>query len=120
MSLQALYAFHAFQIHAFLEGKRVVFVKAVPWREEEKVLGSKVVVQIVEDRTVYPKPETTNFGEQLTVKVRNVTPEAFAKLKPLATEVYIKDVERSTVYGEHRNQLSIIGTIAVREAPATK
>ena len=120
MSLQALYVFHVFQLPAFLEGKRLVFVKALPWREDEKVLGSKVVVQIIEDKTAYPKPEITNFGEQLTIKVRNVSPEAFAKLKPLATEVYIKDAERATVYGDNRNMLSIIGTIAVREAPAAK
>ena len=61
-----------------------------------------------------------NFGEQLTVKVRGVAPSAFAQLRPLSTEVIVKDVERATVYGDYRNQLSIIAKIAVKDAPATK
>ena len=120
MSLQALYAFLEFQLLAFLTGKRLVFIKALVWKEDDKIFGSKVIVQIVEDKTEYPKPDMTNFGEQLTIKVRRVTPDTYAKLRPFSTEVYVKDVERAVVYGEHRNQLSIIGTVAVKEVPATK
>mgnify|MGYP001054213006 CR=1 FL=1 len=120
MSLQALSAFLEFQLLAFLAGKRLVFIKALPWKEDDNILGSKVTVQIIEDKTQYPKPDTTNFGEQLTIKVRRVTPDAYAKLKPLTTEVYVKEVEKAVVYGEYRNQLSIIGTVAVKEAPAAK
>lgn len=120
MSLQALSAFLEFQLLSFLTGKRLVFVKALLWKEDEKILGSKVVVQIVEDKTQYPKPDITNFGEQFVVKVRNVSPDAYGKLRPFTTEVYVKDVEKAVVYGEFRNQLSIIGTIAVKEMPATK
>ncbi len=120
MSLQSLSAFLEFQLLTFLVGKRLVFVKSLVWKEEDKVMGSKVIVQIVEDKTKYPKQDTTNFGEQLTIKVRRVTPDAYAKLKPLMTEVYIKDVEKAVVYGEYRNQLSIIGTVAVKEAPAAR
>ena len=118
--LQGLTGFLVFQILAFLDGKRLVFVKSVPWIKDEKTLGSKAILQIVEDKTKYAKPETSNFGEQITVKVRGVSPEVFAKLKPLMTEVYIKDIEQAVVYGEYKNQLSIIASIAVREAPATK
>lgn len=120
MSLQALNAFLEFQHSSFFEGKRFLYVKTALWREDEKIFGSRVTVQIIEDKTQYPKPDITNFGEQLVVKVRNVSPDTYAKLRPLATEVYVKDVEKAVVYGEYRNQLSIIGTIAVKEAPAAK
>lgn len=120
MALQGLNGFLVFQLLAFLEGKRLVFVKSLSWVEDEKALGSKVVLQIIEDKTKYAKPETNNFGEQLTVKVRGVSPEAFSKFKPLMTEVSVKDVERATVYGEYRNQLAIIGKVVPITPPATK
>ena len=120
MSLQALTSFLEFQLLLFLTGKRLVFIKSLLWKEEDEVFGSKVVVQIVEDKTQYPKPDISNFGEQLVVKIRNVSPDAYAKLKPFTTEVYVKDVEKAVVYGDYRNQLSIIGTIAVKEAPAAR
>ena len=120
MSLQSLSAFLEFQLPLFLTGKRLVFVKALPWKEEEKILGSKVVVQIVEDKTQYPKADISNFGEQLVIKVRNVAADAYGKLRPFITEVYVKDVERAVVFGEFRNQLAIVGTVAVKEAPASR
>lgn len=118
--LQGLSAFQEFQLLAFLAEKRLVYLKSLPWKEEDKFLGSRVVLQIVEDKTEYLKADITNFGEQLVIKVRNVSPDAFAKLRPLVTEVYVKDVEKAVLYGDFRNQLSIIATIAVKEAPAAK
>lgn len=120
MALQGLTSFLVFQVMEFLNGKRFLYVKAMPWMDENQQAGSKVVVQIIEDKTAYLKPGFTNFGEQITVKMRNTSPEAFSQLRPLATEVYIKDVERATVYGDYRNQLSIIGTVAIKEAPPSK
>lgn len=120
MALQGIYAFHQFQLSEFFTGKRLVFVKALTWQEDGNILGSKVVIQIIEDKTKYPKPDITNFGEQLTIKVRRVAPDTYAKLHPFTTEVYVKDVEKVVVYGEHRNQLSIIGVVAVKEAPAAR
>lgn len=114
MALQGLSLFYIFQFPAFLKGKRLFYVKSTFWKDGDAILGSKVVVQIFEDKTAYPKPNITNFGEQLTVKVRNTPPEAFSQLKPMMSEVVIKDVERAVVYGEYRNQLSIIATIAVK------
>lgn len=118
MALQGLMLFLTFQLMEFLNGKRLIFVKAAPWRDGDQLLGSKVVVQIFEDKTAYPRPEITNYGEQLTVKVRTSLPETFAQLRPMSTEVVIKDVERVTVYGEYRNQLSIIAKVSVKDAPA--
>lgn len=115
--MQGLNMFTVFSYAQFLEGKRLVFLKARPWLDNGQELGSKVTIQIVEDKTQYGKPNITNFGELLTVKVRNLPPSAFAQLKPLSTEIFIKDVEKATVYGEYRNQLSIIAAIAVKETP---
>lgn len=118
MGLKGLNQFQKFDISAFLVEKRLYFVKAEPWRDGDNDLGSKVVTQIGEDKTRYNTPGVNNFGEQLTVKVRGVAPSAFAQLRPLSTEVVIKDVERALVYGDYRNQLSIIAKIAVKDAPA--
>ena len=120
MALQGLTLFLVFQILEFLKGKRFVFVKATPWKDGDELVGSKVILQIVEDQTAYSKKGISNFGEQLTIKVRQTPPEAFAQLKPLVTEVYVSNVERAVVYGEYKNQLSVIGTIAVNEATASK
>ena len=119
MALQGLTLFLIFQIVDFLKGKRFVFVKALPWKDGDALVGSKVVVQIIEDKTVYPKQGIANFGEQLTIKVRNTAPESFAQLKPLATEVFIKEVERAVIFGEFRNQVSIIGKVVVKDTAAS-
>jgi len=116
--LKGLTYFQHFNVSEFLKGKRLAYVKSMPWKDGDTDAGSKVVVQIVEDQTVYGQPGVDNFGEQLTVKVRGVAPSAFAQLRPLSTEVVIKDVERATVYGDFRNNLSIIGKIAVKDTPA--
>ncbi|WP_251447567.1 hypothetical protein [Vermiculatibacterium agrestimuris] len=111
--MKGLVQFLEFNCDRFFVDKRLVFVKAELWREDEKIIGSKVTAQIVEDKTTYTKEGTTNFGEQFVVKVRGVDPSSFAKLKPLVTEVVISDVERATVYGEYRNNLSVIATVKV-------
>jgi len=120
MGLKSLNQFQRFDLVEFLKDKRLAYLKATAWEDNGAELGSKVTIQIVEDRTRYSQPGKNNFGEQITVKVRGVAPSAFSQLRPLTTEVIIKDVERAVVYGEYRNQLSIIGTVAVKEAPAAR
>lgn len=115
MALQGLQHFVCFDLDAFLQGKRLIYIKALPWTEKEEQRGSKVVLQIFEDNTRYARSDISNFGEQLTVKVRGASPDAFSQLKPLQTEVVINQVENSSVYGEYRNQLSITGTIGVKQ-----
>ena len=117
MSLKHLNQFQRFDLSAFLQHKTLKYLKAGIWKDGDSEVGSKVTLQIVEDRTQYGQP-VDNFGEQLTVKVRGVAPSAFAQLRPLSTEVIITEVERATVYGDFRNQLSIIAKIAVKDAPA--
>ena len=116
--MNGLMQFQRFDLAGFLKDKTLSYVKAGDWKDGDVNLGSKVVVQIVEDRTQYSKPGVNNFGEQLSVKVRGVAPSAFAQLRPLSTEVVIKDVERATVYGEYKSSLAIIAKIAVKDAPA--
>lgn len=113
--MKHLSSFLSFDYNAFFADKRLLFIKTEPWRDGELVVGSKVVTQIFEDKTDYAK-EGDNFGEQVVVKVRGVDPSSFAKLKPFSTEVTISEVERATVFGDYRNQLSIIGNVAVKSA----
>ena len=111
MGLKGLAQFQEFNWQKFLEGKRLTFLKSTDWKDGEATLGSKVTLQVVEDKTQYAKAGVDNFGEQIAVKVRGVAPSAFAQLRPLGTEVVI------TVYGDVRNQLSIIAKIAVKDTP---
>lgn len=114
MSLKGLTGFQYFDLEEFLREKRLVFLKAIPWTEDEHVLGSRVILQIMQDDTEYQKPGTNNFGEQIAVKVRSLAPSDFSKLKPLTTEVVVTDVERASIYGEYRNQLGIIASVRVK------
>lgn len=118
MALKGLNQFQKFDLAEFLKDKKLAYLKSSSWKDGETVLGSKVVAQIVEDKTRYAQADLENFGEQITVKVRGVAPSAFAQLRPLSTEIVIKEVERATVYGDFRNNLSIIGKIAVKDANA--
>lgn len=117
MPLQGLQEFQYFDLEEFLREKRLFFLKSIPWKSKEgQELGSRVILQILEDKTTYQKPETNNYGEQLTIKVRDVAPSAFSKLKPLTTEVLVADVERASIYGDFRNQLSIKASVSVKGA----
>lgn len=120
MALKGLNQYLNFEILRFLTGKRLVYVKSDLWKDGDREAGTKVTVQIVVDETQYPQPNISNFGEQLSIKVRGVSPTAYSQFKPLNTEVVIKDVERAVVYGEYRNQLSIIASIAVKDTPQSK
>ena len=120
MALNGLSAFERFALAEFLAEKRLVFVKAVPWTTDKSTDGSKIVVQIIEDRTNYGRATISNFGEQLTVKMRNISPDAFSQLKPLQSEVFVKEIERASVFGDFRNQLSIIASISTKETSPTK
>lgn len=114
--MKFLSAFLYFDLLAFLADKRLSYIKAEPWRENETVIGSKVTVQIFDDRTVYPKEDISNFGEQFVVKVRGTEPLTYVKWKPFSTEVTITDIEKATVYGEYRNSLSVIATVTAKSA----
>ena len=124
MAFRGLSAFTYFSLDDFLVGKQLVFVKAGQWSEGEgkdtTIEGTKVIVQIVKDETKYFNEDITNFGEQITVKVRGVTPNNYQKLKPLQSEVEIADVEKATVWGDYKNQLSVIAVVNVKGGTASK
>jgi len=119
MALKALTKFQTFDMASFLKGKRLAYLKAESWSERDdegaitNLLGSKVTVQIIEDATDYGR-EVSNFGEQLVIKVRGTAPESYAKLKPLGTEVAIEDVEKAIIWGDFRNQLSVIAKVVAK------
>ena len=85
MPLRGLNQFQTFDLPAFLKDKRLAFLKATVWKDGDAELGSKIVTQIIEDRTQYSKSGVDNFGEHLNVKVRGAAPSAFAQLRPLST-----------------------------------
>jgi len=122
MGFKGLNAFNVFSLEEFLVGKRLVFVKAFQWIEgtgkEAKTYGTKVIGQVIEDNTTYPFEGINNFGEQFTVKVRNVEPTAYQKLKPLGTEIFIADIEKASVWGEHNNEITAIAVVKVKGGEA--
>jgi hypothetical protein len=119
MSFKGLTEFQEFAYTRFFEGKRFTFVRADTWSERgsdgsDEALGSKVIAQIIEDKTAYNREGVDNFGALLTVKVRGHAPSAFQKFKPLQTEVIITDVERAVIWGEYRNELAIIAVMKAK------
>ena len=121
MSMKGLSAFQSFDLDKFLTNKAMVFVKAEQWDERDSagavsgVLGSKVTVMVTQDSTDYGNGrEVSNFGAQFVVKVRDTPPSAYSKLKPFATEVIVESVERAVIWGDFKNELSVIAKIAVK------
>jgi hypothetical protein len=120
--MKGLNQFTFFSLEDFLADKRLVFVKASEWSggqgKDMKIEGSKVLVQIIEDKTKYKKEDNNNFGEQFKVKVRGVLPKAYAKMRPLNTEIVISEVERATTYGDFNENLSVIAVINAKGGEA--
>jgi hypothetical protein len=124
MAMKGLGQFLEFNTQQFFAEKVTVFLKSAPWEEEsggtKRIEGAKVTLQIIEDRTTYLKESIDNYGEQVVIKVRNVDFNAYSQLSPLKTEVVIVDVERATVWGEYKNQLSIIAKISAASGEKQK
>ena len=114
--MKALKNFLNFDTEKFFSQKKLVFVKAAPWDDNGNIIGSKVTILIADDKTIYPNEGINNFGEQIVVKVRNISSNTFNKLSPLITEVSIDEVEKATVYGDYSQHLSLIGTLSVHKA----
>ncbi|WP_239683404.1 hypothetical protein [Streptococcus oralis] len=67
-------------------------------------------VLIFSDDSDYPN-EKNNIGEQLTVKVPLASMKDYDSYQPMLTTVEIVDIEKAVVYGEYRNQLSLIAKV---------
>lgn len=115
MSLKNLSHFTAFNAPEFLKRKELRFISATRWIEKgdsgsEIEKGVKVEVLVFVDDSDYPN-EKNNLGEQLVVKVPYATLEDYANYQPMVTVCEIVDIEKAIVYGEYRNQLSLIAKV---------
>lgn len=115
MSLKNLSHFTEFNASLFLAKKELRFISATRWVEKidkssEVEKGVKVGLLIFSDDSDYPN-EKNNLCEQLVVKVPFATLEDYASYQPLVTICEIIDIEKATVYGEYRNQLSITAKV---------
>ncbi|MDX5006298.1 hypothetical protein [Streptococcus anginosus] len=115
MSLKNLSHFTEFNASLFLAHKELRFISATSWVEKtesgSKVeKGVKVGLLVFVDDSDYSN-EKNNLGEQLVVKVPYATLEDYANYQPMVTVCEIVDIEKAIVYGEYRNQLSLIAKV---------
>lgn len=112
MDFKNLYQFRQFDWDAFAQGKYFKCIGVAPWvdYDTKDVLGSRITVAIVEDKTPYKpfkdgRPAPTNLYEKLDFKISK--PDVNAKVGDIVVPVNAV----ATVYsrqGEHReNQLSV-------------
>ena len=106
--MKKLNQFINFDFAAFARGKRFLAVGQKPWvaYDSGEVLGTKLEVVIVEDKTDYGLPEgdmaVNNLYEKFVVKIPKDKPVSV----PMNAEVRIVN-PIANVYGDYRNQLSV-------------
>lgn len=115
MALKNLSHFTAFNAPQFLSRKELRFISATRWVEKtdtgsELEKGVKVSLLIYKDNSEYPN-DRTNLGEQITVKVPFASLEDFSVFQPMVTICEVKNIEKATIYGEYRNQLSLTASV---------
>lgn len=115
MTLKNLSYFTEFNASLFFAQKELRFISATKWIEKSETgseieKGVKVGVLIFSDDSDYPN-EKNNIGEQLTVKVPLASMKDYDSYQPMITTVEIVDIEKAVVYGEYRNQLSLIAKV---------
>lgn len=115
MSLKNLSHFTEFNASLFLAHKELRFISATSWVEKTES-GSKVEKGVKVGLLVFVDDsdnsnEKNNLGEQLVVKVPYATLDDFADFQPMLTICEIVDIEKASVYGEYRNQLSITAKV---------
>ena len=115
MALKNLSYFTEFNASLFFAQKELRFISATRWIEKSETgseieKGVKVGVLIFSDDSDYPN-EKNNIGEQLTVKVPLASMKDYDSYQPMLTTVEIVDIEKAVVYGEYRNQLSLIAKV---------
>lgn len=115
MALKNLSHFTAFNASQFLSRKELRFISATRWVEKndtgsEVEKGVKVSLLIYKDNSEYPN-DKTNLGEQITVKVPLASLEDYTVFQPMVTICDVTNIEKSVVFGEYRNQLSLTATV---------
>lgn len=105
--MKKLSQFLNFDIDRFLEEKAIQVTEVKPWEDFDrkgKILGTVVEVVILEDKTVYECRDgetVSNRFEKFKIKVPQ-------RSIPVAVGDFVAPVNpTATVYGEHRNQLSV-------------
>lgn len=104
--MKKLSNFIYFDFESFIKGKKLLSIGQQEWKDFNtgNTLGTKVEVVIAKDTTEYDLKDgeqVSNIYEKMTIKVEK------AITVPMNTEV-IPVNAYATVYGEYRNQLSII------------
>jgi hypothetical protein len=103
--MKHLNQFQKFDWEAFAKDKRFIVVGISEWKDfdSKAVLGSKVDCVIIEDNTSYKQKDgeyATNLFEKLSFKVpTKVSIPMDSIVKPVGAV--------ATIYGDHRNMLSI-------------
>lgn len=106
MALKKLNMFQKFLIDSFLANKKLMTVGVQEWKdfETQNILGTKVEVVIVEDKTDYGSTDgniVNNLYEKLSVKIP-------AKLNNVPMNAIVRLIKpEAVIYGEYRNALSI-------------
>lgn len=112
MSLKGLSSFQRFDGERFFHDKQILFTKAEDWQEGEdaehmRSVGTKITGVILSDETNYGHDQKgINQGESLTFKVRQPL-TSFTNWKVFQTIFTVEKIEKATVWGDYRNQLSI-------------
>lgn len=105
MSLKKLSHLLSFDNQEFFSKKSYLLFGSSKWVDYDtnKVMGVKFKVVIYQDETNYGDLSISNAGETLTVKVKG------ARDGYQGAPVPVRLINpRGTIYGEYRNQLSII------------
>lgn len=121
MALKNLNYFTAFNARQFLSQKELRFISVTRWVENtdtgsELEKGVKVLLLIYKDNSEYPN-EKNNIGEQIMVKVPFSSIEDYVTFQPMITICEVTDIEKASVYGEYRNQLSLTATVVEVDEP---
>ena len=106
MALKKLNKFLYFDCDEFFAKKKFISIGQQVWKDfnSGNVLGTKVEVVIAQDKTDYGLAESENINnlyEKLIIKVsKQITIPMNVEVRPINAV--------ATVYGDYRNQLSII------------
>ena len=110
MSLKKLSKFQTFDSASFFGKSQLLFTKIEEWREGERdnmnIVGTKIIGVLVVDGADYGQEKELNRCESLTIKVRQPV-SAFSDWQPFRTIYRVGEVEKASIYGEFRNQLSL-------------
>ena len=114
MSLKKLRYFEYFDEESFFDGKRFKVVGKQAWTDykTKKIIGTKLEVAIFVDKTDYGCEDgevVSNIYEKLVFKVpKDIDISMEVEVKPVNAICQMCIRDRCTIYGDYRNQLSIV------------